>query len=154
MMSRNCLKALGASDYLAQQLTRTLAVIGRVGRSYGYAPAQVLASVKAYGDRPRIRPQTRLVLAGLTEALAEILADGLTGALTGALTPQTRLDDAQPSAHPPEDPLAAAMARVRIANDQFEATAQRARQLSSEFDAYRAQRGADFKTRNNIVTFA
>lgn len=142
MITRNWLKALGASTYLAKRLTQPLTVSGHEGRAYAYEAEAVMASVLAYQQNSRIRPNTKQLLVIIATALEECIS------LDAAASPGDN------AARAPLDPLAAAMAKVSQANQQFEETAKAARKVSSDFETYRSQRGQDFKSRNNVVTFA
>lgn len=140
MITRKWLKSLGASDYLAKRLTQSLDVAGHQGHANVYKAEAVLTSAQTHSQRPRIQPRTQQLLVVIAVALEEWIS-------SEAASPAISSKDV-------EDPLAAAMAKVSQANQKFEATAQAARKISSDFETYRAGRGTDFKSRNNVVTFA
>ncbi len=72
------LKGYGASQYQARIMTHNLTPIGREKRSYTYALADVIASIKNYLKSPRIQKKTRMTLEKILNALLQRLDNVIT----------------------------------------------------------------------------
>lgn len=68
-VTRKQLRSYSATRYLARKLTESLSPTGKVGLAYVYDLGMVIASIREYSGRSRIRPQTKQTLLKILEAL-------------------------------------------------------------------------------------
>lgn len=69
--TRAQLKGYGLSDYLATALTKSLNPARKERNTHHYALNEVIASVRAYQERERVKPKTRHSLNALLNNLQE-----------------------------------------------------------------------------------
>jgi hypothetical protein len=69
--TRAQLKGYGLSDYLATALTKSLNPVRKERNTYHYAINEVIASVRAYQERERVKPKNRQKLNALLNTLQE-----------------------------------------------------------------------------------
>lgn len=129
-ITRKQLKALGASDYLVKQLTKTLKLVQKTGRVNEYDAEQVLNSIRNLMNASKIRKTTKAVLVQLeieVSSLVEyIIAD---------------------------QHLFAAIRSVGEANARFDQTARQAKKVAQDFQTYKKKCELDFSPKNNITFF-
>jgi hypothetical protein len=67
--TRAQLKGYGLSDYLATALTKSLKRVKKERNTHHYAINEVIAHVRAYQERKRVKPKTRSCLNALLNTL-------------------------------------------------------------------------------------
>lgn len=143
-ITRKQLHDFGITDYLVKRLTKALKPRVLKGRAYEYNIQQVLDSIRSLMSTPKVRRTTKAVLACLEVKVIflvenamndeRLLASKISG---GGLPPK----------------LCVAMRCAGVANARFDETARVARKVAKEFQDHKKERGLNFSSRNNIVTF-
>lgn len=129
-ITRKQLHDFGITDYLVKRLTKALKPRVLKGRAYEYNIQQVLDSILRLMSTPKVRGTTKDALACLEVKVIFLVENA-----------------------PVDERLLAAMRCAGVANARFDETARVARKVAKEFQDHKSERGLNFSSRNNIVTF-
>jgi hypothetical protein len=67
------LQGYGATRYQTEAITKNLTSVSKQGRAYAYPVSDVIASIRDYLQRPRIKPTTSQSLKAVSQALQQRL---------------------------------------------------------------------------------
>lgn len=129
-ITRKQLHDFGITDYLVKRLTKALKPRVLKGRVYEYNIQQVQDSIRSLMSTPKVRGTTKAVLACLEVKVIFLVENAMN-----------------------DERLLAAMRCAGVANARFDETARSARKVAKEFQDHKKERGINFSSRNNIVTF-